>query len=535
MNIHRLRVLQVWLVLLFWFSIVFLTQIFIVFLNDLFDLIVGFSSHDFWTLFFQAYWGLSAILVASACLYISHRQLQGKHWRIPKVDLTRQNEVALILLSIVLRLVLAPLFSHGGDMTTFLLAGYNIAHGNDPYDMALSAYEGPEIPVMIQGRDRFALGYPLLWGLIASFSYRLSNLIDPNSLALYIFTLKSWLIMSEILLAYLLFYTIKQSGDREKGVRAALFFLLCPFVILVGSVWGQNDVLCALFLILSMNLLVRGRPFASGLTLGAGFAVKYYPIVTAPILFLSLRDRKQKGTFILGVAVAVLIVLFYPFLVWGGNRGMRYLTMLSSLSQMSGGNQTLLTPFYAVETMFQVIRKDSWIQAWFWFKDNPLVRSFWMLPMIWLYLRHESLVGAKSSDSKPTLQEILPSSISALLILMTFKLWVTEQLFLTPLTLSILYSYSAEAEDSDYLNLLWILLVLSCWFTTRLGQVLLLPVWDLVKGWAFYITYLGNRYMFWIRSLTSSLVSLYIATFNLTYIYVLQRRTDGSVNIEKKQ
>ena len=152
-----------------------------------------------------------------------------------------------------------------------------------------------------------------------------------------------------------------------------------------------------------------------------------------------------------------------------------------------------------------------------------------MLPMIWLYLRHERLVSAKSSGSGPTLEEVLPSSISALLILMTFKFWVTEQLFLTPLTLSILYSYSTNAEDSDYLNLLWILLVLSCLLTTRLGHHLLLPVWDLVKGWAFHITYLGNRYMFWMRSLTSSLVGLYIATFNLTYVYVLQKRIADSV------
>ena len=528
MKISNLKILQVWLTLIFWFSIVFLSQVFNIFINDLLDLFVELSSPSFWICFFQTFWGVSTILAISISLYISYKQLLGKRWGMPPIGIPRRRLKELIFLSVVVRFVLSPFFSHAGDTTTFLLAGYNIAHGKDQYDLRLSTYGGPRIPRMIPGQDWFLLDYPPLWGILTSISYRLSNLIAPDSLILYIFSLKFWLILSDILLAYLLFHIVRSKTTLDNASKAALFYLLCPFVILIGSIWGQIDGLCALFTTLSIYLLVERHPFASGLALGIGSGFKYYPMVIAPIIFLSSREKKSKLTFVIGLVLTSLLVLVSPFLLWGGTSFTRFLRHMSWLFQTTG---PYLTPFYILEMTLFITKKDSWIQAWFWIKENPLVGNLWMLPMIWVYLRHRKLVDTRSNDSNPDLEEVLTSSICALLVFTTFRFWVTEQMFLTSLTLSILYSYAFETNDSDYLNLTWILLVLSSWFTTRLGHHLLLPVWDLVAGWAFYITHLGNRYMFWMRTLTTSIIGLFLATFNITFFYLLQKRMRDSTNL----
>jgi uncharacterized membrane protein YjjB (DUF3815 family) len=100
--------------------------------------------------------------------------------------------------------------------------------------------------------------------------------------------------------------------DRKKALRCALIYA-CLFAPLY--VWsGWNDSVPLFFLLLSLYLLLRGKPLIAGMMTGIGFWVKVTPILIVPVGLRVLEGPRRKATFLAAVCASALIIAL-PF-VW---------------------------------------------------------------------------------------------------------------------------------------------------------------------------------------------------------------------------
>jgi hypothetical protein len=139
----------------------------------------------------------------------------------------------------------------------------------------------------------------------------------------------------------LIYAIARQLGDQRRALRTAWFYaiLFTPVYTLTG--WFESYPL--FFFLLSLYLLLRGRPFWSAITTGTGFMIKLIPLILLPVgaRIPNARGRGAKrnwcitipflnlsfdiwhlilylGTFaITVVAIGLPFYLLNPRLVWG--------------------------------------------------------------------------------------------------------------------------------------------------------------------------------------------------------------------------
>ena len=138
----------------------------------------------------------------------------------------------------------------------------------------------------------------------------------PADLPLLDTLLKAPVILSDIAIGYLIW---RIGGRSTRAARVSLLtWVLNPYVILIGTVWGQFDSIAALFLILSVFFLQKYRFFLSGLSLSLGVATKLFPaIVFFPTIFYLVLYRREGlaryiGSFLLGLSFSLSIAFIFP-------------------------------------------------------------------------------------------------------------------------------------------------------------------------------------------------------------------------------
>jgi hypothetical protein len=184
---------------------------------------------------------------------------------------TARREFALILILFVAFRAMALLaFRPGGqvldhsDFYWYREYAQLIRQGYFPYANLWSQYP-PLFPVLIIG----------VW--------RVSSLLPPWEFSNLWFSL----LLGGIFLLFetgnlILIYAIaRRLGDRQRALRSAWFYaaLFTPVYTLIG--WFEGYPL--FFFLLSLYLLLRGRPFWSALTTGIGFMIKLIPLILLPI------------------------------------------------------------------------------------------------------------------------------------------------------------------------------------------------------------------------------------------------------------
>jgi len=141
--------------------------------------------------------------------------------------------------------------------------------------------------------------------------------------------LKVPFILADLAAAGVLFLLTRQLFDRRAGLVALAVFLFNPAVILVSTVWAQNDAIATLAVLVALYLLVTGRTeLASAAAVVAllvkfqyGFAVPIVAIVGLRRHLSGLRDRTgdaaRRDVRRVGLAVAAgvvaLVVVCWPF------------------------------------------------------------------------------------------------------------------------------------------------------------------------------------------------------------------------------
>lgn len=126
----------------------------------------------------------------------------------------------------------------------------------------------------------------------------------------YSFLLKSYYLIFDLGVAFLLLRLIKDNGRR---LLAFKFWMLNPVVIFTCYIQGQFDILPTFFVVLSLYYVLKNRLTLSLLCLGIGASFKNFPfffLIPAIILLGKTKIEKFK-LFLLGIVPYVVLIAPY--------------------------------------------------------------------------------------------------------------------------------------------------------------------------------------------------------------------------------
>jgi hypothetical protein len=220
----------------------------------------------------------------------------GKSWFV----------IPLFLVPLIIQLLLLcldPSFSQ--DIMRLQFRGEAIVDGLSPY-------------------DDFEINKPPLYiWMVSAISYLLGP--DEKSFR-FVFVLFNSLIPPVMMLIG------RQNvlGHACKGWKiGAVAYGLWPVALMETGIAGHFDPVVSFTVVLSFLFLARRRYSLSGLLLGAGFALKMFPVFLAPFFFLNIKDWKQRGVFFL-CFFFVPILSSLPFLLQNPSGIIDYLMYQSS-------------------------------------------------------------------------------------------------------------------------------------------------------------------------------------------------------------
>jgi hypothetical protein len=272
----------------------------------------------------------------------------------------RRSVVAWLLLGLAIREALSFWTGQQYDFEVWIRNAYWVGPGVTPYQVFLPA---PHLSFAYLTVALPSVGFLPLWTMMLVGIYHGYLALPWSSRWLLYFLLKQPEVWGDVLLGYLLYrFVLRESGreDRARGILA--FWMLFPYPIIIGAMWGQFDSLVTAFWIAA---LLAEAAWARGSLLGTSIFLKFLPLIALP--YYLVRDR-VRGAVLVGFAVALPILgtaAFFLALHWslpgfeglvnaqvhGNSGGMTYASLLES---------TFLSP-YLEPTPFYTAFSYLWI------------------------------------------------------------------------------------------------------------------------------------------------------------------------------
>lgn len=211
---------------------------------------------------------------------------------------------AVLGFSVAVRLATAPFTGNPFDLGIWMNTGSYVGFGRSPYDLH------PHI------------GYPPLWALWCWVSYMFSNSILPGNQFAYIFVIKTPILCADYVLISMLLQLSKQHGILG-GRALSTLYLLNPYVLTVGVIWGMMDNLVGVLVITSL-LLIKNRPSWSGISFALGVALKIYPILFFPLMIAFLASTQKIrniARWTIAFVTTSIVSIWLPFLIFNWDVG----------------------------------------------------------------------------------------------------------------------------------------------------------------------------------------------------------------------
>ncbi len=233
----------------------------------------------------------------------------------------RLGRPRFILLAAAAYLAIAPFTGQRYDVYFLLSSGIRILQHVNPFD--------PGNPPLYPGPLKWA--YPPLYAVYSALSFLAYQLLTggplptassltypgwltstysiwqafvPPTLPLLVALLKLPMIASALWTGILLG---RMTGDDSLVVK----WVANPLVVLVAAVWGQLDPIATLLAVASIYMLQKGRPYHAYLLASFGAAVKVWPVLLIPIIFVVSvrRDGRRAVKPLLAVIPALALTL----------------------------------------------------------------------------------------------------------------------------------------------------------------------------------------------------------------------------------
>jgi hypothetical protein len=289
--------------------------------------------------------------------------------------------------------------AHPWDFEVWIRSGSVVLRGGDPYTL-LEPVQGLSFtPYGLMP----SIGYPAFISLLSAACIWMTDMFFGGSRFWFIFLLKQPFILGDLLVAVILY--------RMNLVSESRFWLLCPLVWLVSSVWGMFDSLVIASVLFSLWMLRRKQFTAAGLSLGIGIFMKLIPALLIPLVVMRHDiETKDKQRFAAGSILVGAAGILAPFaaLGWG------YKGFLSAMTYQASGALGGMSPFIAFEFL----------------KPPELVKA--VIPVLWSSVVIACYLYLYLNQRRISLTEGTLIAISAFILTRGF---VSEQLALYPLSL----------------------------------------------------------------------------------------------------
>lgn len=339
----------------------------------------------------------------------------------------------LLLLGIVIREAFSFWTGHPWDFEVWIRVGYYTSKGVNPYGLL-----DPVPGLSLSGAGTMtSIGYPPFWAFITAFLYDLYSLFGGNRFVYY-FLLKQPLILGDLAVGYLLFRIAKLWGGTD-ALSLTRFWMLCPFVIVVSSIWGMFDGLTIAFMLAA--LVAFGQTYKSASLIGIGAYLKGIPLVFAPVISAA-RDIRHSLKFLL-VALGIPITLsIAPFVIlrWDPTG---FLLMARSQSSRPVEGMTLWSMFRYFPSVF----------AGGFFGALLSVASVMWIPA--LLVTYAALL-ARRQKSQDQPQWMISSMIVVMSVFLITRLYVPEQYALYLIAFLLLDTHLWHPERKALLDATWI-------------------------------------------------------------------------------
>lgn len=392
---------------------------------------------------------------------------------------------------LLLRLALAPFLSHPYDMRVFMAVGVAVSKGMTPYGKYVLQDMFAATPQFHLYGTILGIGYPPLWGLILGGMRDLSSVFAPNNLYAYVLALKLPIIVGELALAVLVYNILKTQANEKIAKATFLLFIFCPFIMIVGTVWGMFDVIALVFALLSAYVLLRDWKM-SAVFLSVSSLLKLFPLVLAPLysifLYKSTRSLKLAVSFLTATAAVTAVFTILPMIVFNWPISNMYSAFTYQVTTSNPSYDTVASFPYGAASPFNVF---SLLNNLAHSSIQPLALSdyIWIPACVAVYvllLRARTSVTVKEVGASTDFALIVQWSLLLFLTFFTTRAWVSEQnlIFLFVFfALSVVLQYRKELYK---VQLLWLLLFIFVLVHVPAISFLWLPLpWTLNAASAF--------------------------------------------------
>ena len=262
--------------------------------------------------------------------------------------------------------MLAPFTGHPFDFEIWLRLGYYVAMGQDPYNSTF-----PVANLSMPGSGYLpSIGYPPIWPLMLAGIYKLYSIFGYDNRFLYYFLLKQPMVAADLIDGFLIYRFLSRTSET-KAFKAASFWLLCPFTIIISSVWGMFDQIILAFLLASVFFL--SKTVRSSLSESIGIVLKLIPLLYVLLLSFAQKSNKKILLYLLisiglSSAIAFLPYLFFPS--WSVSR---VLQTGASVAGTVGNSMNYWVVLYVVTLKTTLPESDFPTLQWLSFVWIPFV------------------------------------------------------------------------------------------------------------------------------------------------------------------
>jgi len=266
------------------------------------------------------------------------------------------------------------------------------------------------------------MGYPPPWGLISGLMYLASATLSPNNIYAYTFALKVPIILGDIVTAFMIYKILKSELNGSDALKAFRLYLLCPYLISVGVVWGMFDVLAFLFSLLSAYYLLERRELSS-VFLAVACSLKQIPLVLVPLysifVYKSTHSVKKTLYYFFGVTSLLALITIVPMIAFNWPLSNLYYALTDQVyaSGLPYANEIGYT--YGAASPFNVFNILRLV--------DPLVKPPWTLNYLWIGACFIAYLYAARHLSEVDFASIIRWSLLIILIFFTTRSWVSDQ------------------------------------------------------------------------------------------------------------
>lgn len=226
--------------------------------------------------------------------------------------------LTLLALALIVRLALAPiaLFPHdpqcyadwGRDLYSHFFSVYTPPPGASNANLCIPAY--PPLSLYL-----FAFLDGAYWAVAHLFG--LSVTFNVQQAPLLITFLKLPAIFADLAAMCLFYVAARRSLSVRWVLLGAASYAFSPYILIVGAIWGQQDALYTLAILVAIVFALRRQHLWAGVLCGIAIMLKPQPVVLVPVLFVyAFRwGGVRKAAEFTGGFAATCVTFSLPYLV----------------------------------------------------------------------------------------------------------------------------------------------------------------------------------------------------------------------------